>query len=414
MSAVIPFKALRPHRSVVKEVASYPYDVLEEDEARKIGEGNPRNFLHVEKSEIDLPPKTDPDDARVFTAAKNNLERLIQEGTLFREGKPCFYLYGQKKGDHTQYGIVGGVSVAEYESGQVKKHELIKPDKEKERIRNIDAANANTGMVFLVYPAREPIDRIVDRIVKEDPEYDFIFDNGVQHVAWVVRDEKTIEAIRREFLKVDALYIADGHHRVAAAAAVAKMRKVKNPAHKGTEAYNYFVATLFPHSQARIMDYNRVVKDLNGLGEEELIHRIQKPFNVCSNFKDKSPSRPHEFGMYLKGKWYRLNVKDDRLKERGVIEKLDVRLLQDHLLSPVLGIQDPRTDKRIKFIGGIRGVAELERLVNSGEFAVAFSMYPPTLKELMEVADSGQVMPPKSTWFEPKLLSGMFVHLLDR
>jgi uncharacterized protein (DUF1015 family) len=413
MSAFIPFRALRPYRRFVKEVAAYPYDVVEEDEARKIGERNPRNFLRVEKSEIDLSPKTDPNDDRVFAAAKTNLERLIKEGILFQEEKPCFYIYGQKKGDHTQYGIVGGVSVAEYDSGQVKKHELIRPDKEKERIRNIDAANANTGLVFLVYAAREAIDRIVDRIVKEDPEYDFVFDNGVRHVAWVVSDEKTIEAIQREFLKVDALYIADGHHRAAAAAAVAKFRKEENPAHKGTEEYNYFVGALFPHNQARIMDYNRVVKDLNGLSEEEMIRRVQKKFNVSPHFGDKSPTRPHEFGMYLKGRWYRLEVTGDKLDERGLIEKLDVRLLQDHLLSPVLGIQDPRTDKRIKFIGGIRGVVELERLVNSGEFAVAFYMYPPTVKELMDVADAGQVMPPKSTWFEPKLLSGMFVHLLD-
>lgn len=413
MSAFIPLRALRPHRSFIKDVAAYPYDVVEEDEARRIGEKNPRNFLHVEKSEIDLPPQTDPNDARVFTTAKNNLERLIKEGVLFREEKACYYVYGQKKGDRTQYGIVGGVSVVEYDSGQVKKHELIRPDKEKERIRNIDAANANTGLVFLVYSARETIDRIVNRVVKGDPEYDFIFDNGVRHMAWIVSDEKTVEAIRLEFLKVEALYIADGHHRAAAAAAVAKLRKAKNPAHTGTEEYNYFVGAVFPHNQARIMDYNRVIRDLNGLSEEELIGRIQKNFNVSPDFKNKSPSRPHEFGMYLKGKWYRLEVTGDKLSEKGLVERLDVRLLQDHLLGPVLGIQDPRTDKRIKFIGGIRGVTELERLVNSGEFVVAFSMYPPTLRELMEVADGGQVMPPKSTWFEPKLLSGIFTHLLD-
>ncbi len=413
MSHFIPIKAVRPHRKFVERVASHPYDVLEENEARKIGEGNPWSFLHVEKSEISLPPKTDPNDDKVFAAAKNNLERLIREGILFQEKKACYYVYGQKKGDHAQYGIVGGVSISEYDCGQVKKHEWIRADKEKERVRNIDATNANTGLVFLVYPARDAINRIVDEIVKEEPEYDFIFDNGVHQLVWVVSEEKKVEAIRQEFLKVGALYIADGHHRVAAAAAVARMRSGKNPAHRGTEGYNYFVGALFPHHQVKIMDYNRVVKDLNGLSEEELIRRIQDSFDVSPDFRERSPGRPREFGMYLKGKWYRLQAKGDKIRPKDLIEKLDVWLLQNHLLSPVLGIQDPRTDRRIKFIGGIRGVAELERLVDSGEYVVAFSMHPPTLKDLMDIADTGQTMPPKSTWFEPKLLSGIFVHLLD-
>lgn len=414
MSTVIPFKALRPYRRFVEEVASYPYDVLEEDEARKIIAKNPNSFLRVEKSESDLPPETDPNDERVFIAAKNNLERLIEKGILFQDERACFYVYGQMKGDHAQYGIVGSVSLAEYDSGQIKKHERIRPDKETERIRNIDTAGANTGLVFLVYRAQEAIDRIVDGIVQEAPEYDFVFDNGVRHLAWVVSDEKRVEAIQREFLRVDALYIADGHHRVAAAAAVARMRRERDPARRGTEEYNYFVGALFPHTQAKIMDYNRVVKGLKGLSEEELIRRIEKHFDVTSDFKDKSPSKPHEFGMYLKGKWRRLRIKEDGIGQKELIEKLDVWLLQDRLLSPVLGVQDPTTDKRIKFIGGIRGVGELERLVNSGEFDVAFSMYPPALKDLMDIADAGQIMPPKSTWFEPKLLSGVFVHLLDR
>ncbi len=413
MSTFIPFRALRPHKRYIEEVAAYPYDVVEEDEARKIAEKNPNSFLRVEKSEIDLPPGTDPNDERVFRAAKNNLERLLKEGIVFQEEKPSFYVYGQKKGGHTQYGIVGGVSLEEYESGRVKKHERVRPDKERERIRNIDAADANTGLVFLVYRARESIDRIVEGIVKEAPEYDFVFDNGVRHLAWVVRDEETIEAIRREFLKVDSLYIADGHHRVAAAAAVAGMRKERNPGHKGTEEYNFFAGTLFPHTQARIMDYNRAVKGLNGLSRDQLLRRIQADFDVTSSFDSKSPSRPHEFGMYLGGKWYGLRMKEERIGRKELTENLDVWLLQNGLLSPVLGIHDPTTDKRIKFIGGIRGVAELERLVDSGGFDVAFSLYPTSLKELMEISDAGQIMPPKSTWFEPKLLSGVFVHLLD-
>ena len=413
MSTFVPFRALRPHKRYVEKVAAYPYDVVEEDEARKIAEKNPDTFLRVEKSEIDLLPQTDSDDERVFKAAKNNLERLLKEGILLQEERPCFYVYGQKKGDHTQYGIVGGVSLAEYESGRVKKHERVRPDKERERIRNIDAAGANTGLVFLVYRARESIDGIVEEIVKKAPEYDFVFDNGVRHLAWVVKDKKTIEVIRVEFLEVESLYIADGHHRVAAAAAVARIRKEKKPGHKGTEGYNFFAGTLFPHTQARIMDYNRVVKGLNGLSRDELIRRIEANFDVTPRFEAKSPSRPHEFGMYLQGEWYGLRVREERTGRKELVENLDVWLLQNGLLSPVLGIQDPTTDKRIKFIGGIRGVAELERLVNSGEFDAAFSLYPPSLKELMEISDAGQIMPPKSTWFEPKLLSGIFVHLLD-
>ncbi len=413
MSTFIPFRALRPHRRYIEEVAAYPYDVVEEDEARKIVEKSPNSFLRVEKSEIDLPPGTDPNDQAVFRAAKNNLERLIREGMVFQEKRTCFYVYGQKKGDHTQYGIVGGVSLAEYDSGRVKKHERIRPDKEKERIRNIDAAGANTGLVFLVYRARESIDRVVEGIVREPPEYDFVFDNGVRHLAWVVSDPKAIEAIQSEFLRVDALYIADGHHRAAAAATVARMRKERNPGHRGTEEYNFFAGALFPHTQVKIMDYNRVVKGLNGLAPEELIRKIQANFEVTPHFQAKSPSRPHEFGMYLHGKWYRLRIGEEKIGQRDLIEKLDVWLLQNELLTPVLGIQDPTTDKRIKFIGGIRGVAELERLVNSGEFDVAFSMFPPTLKDLMAISDAGQIMPPKSTWFDPKLLSGVFVHLLN-
>ncbi len=411
MATLIPFRALRPHREFVKEVASYPYDVPEDEEARKIGEANPRSFLHVEKSEIDLPPKTDPNDDRIFAMAKANLERLIRDGLLFQEKKASFYVYAQQKAGHTQYGVVGGVSIAEYVSGQVKRHELIREDKERERIKHVDAASAHTGLVFLVYRSEESINRIVDRIISGEPEYDFVFENGVRHLVWVVSDQETIGALRREFLKVKALYIADGHHRVAAASAVAKIRREKNPAHRGAEEYNYFTGALFPHDQARIMDYNRVVKDLNGLSPDELIRRIEKNFNVSPHFENKSPSRPHHFGMYLQGKWYRLEMKNGKKTTGDLIQNLDVWILQDRLLTPILGIQDPRTDRRIKFIGGVRGVSELERLVNSGEFALAFSMYPPTLKDLMEIADAGQIMPPKSTWFEPKLLSGVFTHL---
>ena len=414
MPIIIPFRALRPAKRYVEQVAAYPYDVLEESEARKIAGRNPRSFLRVEKSEINLPPGTNLEDEMILTAARDNLQQLIKEKILFLEEKPCYYVYGQKKGDHTQFGIAGGVSIDDYEAGNIKRHELTRPDKERERVRNIEAANANTGLVFLVYRAKDAIDRLVEEIVREDPEYDFIFENGVRHRVWTVKGESKIEAIRQAFLGIRTLYIADGHHRAAAAAAVARRRRSNNPGHKGTEEYNYFLAVSFPDNQVRIMDYNRIVKDLNGLTEEELISRIERNFSVSADFKDKSPSRPHETGMYLNGKWYRLKARMEGLGSGDRLETLDVRLLQDYLLNPILGIRDPRTDQRIKFIGGIRGVAELERLVDSGEAAIAFSMYPPSVKDLMEIADSGQMMPPKSTWFEPKLLSGLLVHPLGQ
>jgi uncharacterized protein (DUF1015 family) len=413
ISTVLPFKALRPPKQYAREVAAHPYDVLEWDEARKIGEANPKSFLHVEKPEIDFPADRPGDDPSIHLSARSTLERLIREGFLLQEEKPCFYVYGQKQGDHIQYGIVGCVSLAEYEAGQIKKHELTTVDKERDRIRNIDTVNANTGLVFCVYPASDLINRLVEEIVRQAPEYDFIFDNGVAHSVWVVRDDPRIEAIQKAFHDVTALYIADGHHRVAAAAAVARLRKKSHPAHRGTEDYNFFVAGLFPHNQARIMGYDRVVKDLNGLTENEFLGRVGEGFIVSPESGLKSPSRPHEFGMYLGGRGFRLHVKEDRLRQKDVIRTLDVSLLQDNLLAPVLGIHDPRSDKRIKFVGSIRGAAALQNMVDSKEFAVAFSLFPTSLSQLMAVADSGQVMPPKSTWFEPKLLSGLFVHLLD-
>jgi len=413
MSVVVPFRALRPRQNDLREVAAHPYDVLEWEEARKIGEANPRSFLHVEKSEIDFLHDMEGHDPRIYAAAKKNLERLVKEGILFQERKACFYVYGQRQEDHVQYGIVGCVSVAEYEAGLIKKHELTTVEKEQDRIRNIDSANANTGLVFCSYSAREAINRIVEEIVRQDPEYDFIFDDGVAHRVWVVSADEKIEAIQRAFLDVEALYIADGHHRAAAAAAVARIRREGNASHKGTEEYNFFMAGLFPHHQVRIMGYNRVVKDLNGLSEEEFLRRIQEHFVVSPDVDPISPSTPREFGMYLRGKRFRLQVKENRPGQRDLVQILDVSLLQNNLLAPILGIHDPRTDRRIKFVGSVRGAMALQKMVDSKEYAVAFFMYPPSVNQLMTVADSGQIMPPKSTWFEPKLLSGLFVHLLD-
>jgi uncharacterized protein (DUF1015 family) len=337
----------------------------------------------------------------------------MKESILFQDEKPCLYVYRQKTAHREQYGLVGCVSVAEYEAGLIKKHELTRVDKENERVNHIATAGAQTGLVFLLYRSREAIDRILSGIVKSPPEYDFTTSDGVTHTAWVISDSGTIEALQQEFSKVESLYIADGHHRAASAAAVARMRREKNPAHNGTEEYNTFVATLFSHEQLKILDYNRVVKDLQGMTGQEFLDRIGETFVVTPGFNNRSPSGPHQFGMYLQGDWYLLEAKPGIYKTADLIGKLDVSILQDHLLGPVLGIKDPRTDDRIKFVGGIRGMDELERMVDQRGYAVAFSLYPPGIDDLVEIADAGMIMPPKSTWFEPKLRSGLFVHLID-
>ena len=413
MARVIPFRAVRPQKKYAGEVASFPYDVLDREEGRAIVRDNPRNFLRVEKSEIDVPDEIRDDDPRVFARARENLRNFIGEGILFQEEKPCFYIYKQKAAGREQYGLVGCVSVAEYEAGLIKKHELTRVDKENERVNHIETAGAQTGLVFLLYRSREAIDRIIAAIVKAPPEYDFTTPDGVTHTAWVVCDDGTIDELKREFSKVECLYIADGHHRAASAAAVARARRGRNPAHNGAEEYNTFVATLFSHEQLKILDYNRVVKDLQGMTGQEFLDRIGEKFTVTPGFTKRSPSSPHQFGMYLQGTWYRLEANPAIYEKADLIGKLDVSILQDHLLGSVLGIKDPRTDDRIKFVGGIRGMDELERMVDQLGYAVAFSLCPPGISELIRIADAGMIMPPKSTWFEPKLRSGLFVHLID-
>jgi uncharacterized protein (DUF1015 family) len=413
MARVIPFRAVRPQKKYAGEVASFPYDVLDREEGRAIVRDNPRNFLRVEKSEIDVPDEIRDDDPRVFARARENLRNFIGEGILFQEEKPCFYIYRQKAAGREQYGLVGCVSVAEYEAGLIKKHELTRVDKENERVNHIETAGAQTGLVFLLYRSRETIDRIIAAIMKAPPEYDFTTPDGVTHTAWVVCDDGTIDELKREFSKVECLYIADGHHRAASAATVARARRGRNPAHNGAEEYNTFVATLFSHEQLKILDYNRVVKDLQGMTGQEFLDRIGEKFTVTPGFTKRSPSSPHQFGMYLQGTWYRLEAKPAIYEKADLIGKLDVSILQDHLLGSVLGIKDPRTDDRIKFVGGIRGMDELERMVDQLGYAVAFSLCPPGISELISIADAGMIMPPKSTWFEPKLRSGLFVHLID-
>lgn len=413
MSIVVPFRALRPLKKYVKDAASYPYDIMDLEEARKIAKENPLSFLHVERSEVDMPEDGDIISDEVHQLARKRLHRLIKDGIFIQDEKPCFYVYRQRAGGREQTGIVAGVSAEEYAAGLIKKHELTRVDKELDRIKHIDTVNAQTGLVFVLYRNQDAITRIVDGVTETPPEYDFVKEDGIAHTVWVVRDEETLQAIRGEFAKVGCLYIADGHHRAASAAEIAGMRKKANPHHRGDESYNFIMATLFPHDQLKILDYNRVVKDLNGLTEQEVLRRIREKFDVFPDFGLKSPTQQCEFGMYLGGRWYRLAAKETTWDGKDLVGGLDVSILQNNLLMPVLGIMDPRTDNRIKFVGGIQSIKEMQRLVDSGRYAVAFALYPPTVEQLMEIADSGFIMPPKSTWFEPKLRSGIFVHLLD-
>lgn len=409
MSDVIPFRALRPQKSLAQAVASLPYDVMSLEEAKKMVENNPLSFLHVERSEVDL---SDSTEGNPYEIAVHNLKTMMNEGTLFQDEKACFYVYRQKMRDHEQYGIVGGVSVAEYEGGRIKKHEMTKADKEKDRTDHVSAVNAHTGPVFVAYKSVPDIDRIVQKIAAGLPEYDFVSDDGILHTVWIVREDEDIHALVGHFAGVDNLYIADGHHRAAAAAAVARMRKDQNPAHQGNEGYNYMLAVLFPDNQLRIMEYNRIVKDLNGRNEEEFINQIGQKFNVHPIFNEKLPRKFHDFDMYLNGRWFRVVPKEGTYDTHDPIRHLDVYILQENLLDPILGIQNPRTDARIDYVGGIRGMEMLQNLVDTGEYAVAFSLFPTTMEQLFAVADAGLIMPPKSTWFEPKLRSGIFVHLL--
>ncbi len=412
MCTVIPFKAIRPAKEFVKDVASYPYDIIDSNEARALTENNPKSFLHVVKSEIDLSVDVDLYDDSVYEMAKENFYRFLNEGILFQESHPCFYIYRQRMGEHEQYGIVGCAGIEDYNSGRIRKHELTRADKEIDRTKHIERVNAQTGPVFLTYRKRKSIDEIVESIVAGPPEYDFTADDGIGHTVWIISDDNMIARIQEEFRAIDTMYVADGHHRAASAAAVAKKRRLASP-DDATAQYNYVLSVIFPHDQLKVLDYNRVVRDLKGLSEEAFLERLREDFFVAEGFNEKSPRKTHEFGMYLNGRWFGLTAKESLYDGKDVIGRLDVSILQEYVLTPVLSIGDPRTDERITFVGGIRGMAELERLVNSGDYAVAFSLYPTTLEELMSVADASKMMPPKSTWFEPKLRSGLLVHLLE-
>lgn len=407
MITISPFKALRPSAELAKQVASRPYDVLNSKEAKEEAQGNNVSFLHITKSEIDLPDTTDIHAQDVYNKAKENLDAFISRKILFRESKACYYIYELIMNGKSQTGLVCGSSVDDYENGLIKKHEFTRPEKEQDRIDHIKTTGAQTGNVFLAYRAVAEIDAIINTWKKKSPVYNFTADDNIQHTVWIVNDDDTIEKISNLFKeKVPCTYIADGHHRAASAAKV--RAALGNTAPEGA---NIFLTTLFPADQLYIMDYNRVVKDLNGLSDAGFLSAVKSNFSVEKAAKAFSPAQLHEIGMYLNNQWYRLTANENSYSN-DPIGILDISILQNNLLGPVLNIKDQRTDKRIDFIGGIRGLAELEKRVNTGEMAVAFSLHPVTIQQLFDIADSGNVMPPKSTWFEPKLRDGLLTHLI--
>jgi uncharacterized protein (DUF1015 family) len=410
MSKIRPFRAWRPRPELAEKVAAPPYDVLSSAEAREMAAGNEHCFLHVTKPEIDLDPAIDPYDPQVYATGGANLRKLIEQGTLVREAKPCFYIYQQRMGDHVQAGVVAGASVDEYEAGTIKKHEHTRPDKEDDRTRHVNALDANTGPVFLTYRSVAAINGLIDTIRARAPEYDFISADGVGHTLWIVAQEAEIDQLARAFERIPHLYVADGHHRSASATRVRAMRRDANPGHTGQEEYNFFLSVIFPDDQMKILAYNRVVNDLAGLSAEAFVAKVKERFTVSPTDRP-SPDAPREFGMYLEGGWYRLAARTGSFPSEDPVASLDCAILQTNLLAPILGIEDPRTDKRIDFVGGIRGTQELEKRCAAGA-AVAFALHPTSIEQLISVADAGMVMPPKSTWFEPKLRSGLIVRPL--
>ena len=408
MATVKPFKGYRPAANA-EQIACPPYDVINSQEARQMAAGNALSFLHVEKPEIDLPESVDLYDPQVYAKGKENLEKFIADGILKQDNKPCFYIYAQTMNGRTQYGLVAAVSAEEYDKAIIRRHELTRKDKEEDRTRHVDTLSATTGPVFLTYPDKPEMDKIVAEICAGKPVYDFTSADGISHRVWVVSDENTVKDIIRIFAQLPVLYIADGHHRSASAANVARKRKAANPHHNGQESYNFFQAVIFPSSQLYIMDYNRLVKDLNGLTEAQFMEKVAEKFDILESGKAK-PAARHQFGMYLGGKWYTLTAKAGTFDDKDPVSALDVSILQQNLLAPILGIGDPRTDKRISFVGGIRGLGELKAKVDGGAYKVAFSMFPTSIEELMKVADAKLIMPPKSTWFEPKLRSGLVIY----
>ncbi|HHX50605.1 MAG TPA: DUF1015 domain-containing protein [Clostridia bacterium] len=415
MALIKSFRALRPVPELAHRVAAPPYDVVSAEEARLLVRDNPYSFLHVGRSEIDLDPALNPYDGQVYAKAAGNLQWLVQEGVLQQDEQDCLYIYRLVKEGRAQTGLVACCSIDDYLQGIIKKHEYTRADKELDRFRHVDACNAQTGAIFLTYRFREKIESMMtDWTRSRQPVYDFIADDEVGHMVWLIDAPPVIDSLVAQFRHVDYLYIADGHHRTAAAVKVGLLRREQNPSYTGEEEFNYFLGVLFPHRELRILDYNRVVRDLQGLTEETFLARVQEKFvaDKTGTGKPYRPRQPHTFGMYLGGDWYRLKAREGTFDRTDPVKSLDVSILQNNLLEPVLEIEDQRTDPRIDFIGGIRGLEELEKRVDQ-EGGVAFALFPASIEELMSIADSDQVMPPKSTWFEPKLRSGLFVHSLE-
>lgn len=414
MAKVKPFRGLRPPKQFVEQVASKPYDVLSSEEARAEAEGNEKSLYHIIKPEIDFEPGTGEHEQKVYDKAVENFQKFQREGWLVQDEKEQYYLYAQTMDGRTQYGLVVGASVDDYLTGKIKKHELTRKEKEVDRMHHIEINNANIEPVFLSFPTNEVLERVIAQTAKTQPEYDFVSEDGIGHTLWCISDDAVINEITEAFAKIPYLYIADGHHRTAAAAHVGEEKAKADPNHTGKEEYNYLLAVCFPESHLKVMDYNRVVKDLNGLTDEEFLQKVGEKFVV----EDKGteiyrPAALHNFSLYLGGKWYSLTAKEGTYDDNDPIGVLDVKISSDYILRDILNIVDLRTDKRIDFVGGIRGLGELKDRVDSGEMKMALALFPVTMRQIIDIADSGNIMPPKATWFEPKLRSGLIIHKLD-
>ena len=414
MAKVKPFKGVRPPKAMVEEVVSRPYDVLNSEEARKEAEGNPKSLYRIIKPEINFEPGTDEHDPKVYDKAVENFKLFQENGWLVEDPEEKYYIYAQTMDGRTQYGFVVAAWVDDYMEGRIKKHELTRRDKEEDRMKHVRVNNANIEPVFFAFPDNEALENIIKEVTAGEPEYDFVAPDGFGHTLWVIHDPKTIQTITEEFEKIPNLYIADGHHRSAAAALVGAEKAKNNPNHTGDEEYNYFMAVAFPSSHLRIIDYNRVVRDLNGLTPAEFLDKVRENFEVEEKGTEiYHPQGLHNFALYLDGKWYSLTAKPGTYDDKDPIGVLDVTVSSDLILRDILGITDLRSDKRIDFVGGIRGLEELKRRVDSGEMKMALALYPVTMDQLINIADTGNIMPPKTTWFEPKLRSGLVIHKLD-
>jgi len=415
MKLLKPFRGLRPKQDLAAQVASHPYDVVNREEAKKLAVGNPLSFFHINKPEIDLPESVDLHDLSVYDKGAENLRRFIDEGTLVRDREEKFYVYRQVMGMHEQTGLVAVASIDAYEQGFIKKHEYTRPEKEDDRVAHMDVLGAQVGPVFLTYRSKPEIDSLISKVTDTNPDYDFEAQDRTRHIFWVVDDISLAAEIESSFDQVNYLYVADGHHRSAAASRVRNLYQKRNESHQGTESYNWFLVVVFPDNQMQILDYNRVIKDSSGLDKTALLQKISEHFHISDPLTrdEAKPVRANHFGLYFQGRWYGLIAHESTEDNTDPVKSLDVSILQDKFLGPVLGIIDQRRDSRIDFVGGIRGLEELENRVDSGDYALAIALHPTSIQSLMAIADAGEVMPPKSTWFEPKLKSGLVVHVLD-